>query len=150
MFSRRPFVVQTARDARCSPGRVMEQILDSGRWPSWQPEISETRGSNKLVGGDVVTGDASMLGFDVSGHATVEDVSISLFDEDVIVGVRMRIRYEVTVRGDGCTVTAKLTAYLPRGAAGRVLSLFLKRRLRWMQRTAIENLVRQAEAGPSL
>lgn len=127
----------------------MEHILDAARWPSWQPEIGDTQGSSKLVAGDVVTGGASLLGFDVAGRATVDDVSASHFVEDVIVGVRMRITYEVADRGDCCTVTASLTADLPRGPSGRVLALFLKRRLRWMQRAALENLVRQAEGARS-
>jgi hypothetical protein len=99
-----------------------------------------------MVTGDVARGLARMLGFHVDGHATAQDVGPDYFEQDVIVGVRMRIRYEVTAVEGGSLITHNLIANMPGGLAGRVLTMFLRRRLRWMQRTALENLARQSEA----
>lgn len=68
------------------------------------------------------------------------------FEEDVIVGVRMKIRYELKEVPDGVVVTRRLTTSLPSGVSGRVLSFFLKRRLAKMQQTVLDELVTQSEA----
>jgi hypothetical protein len=87
-----------------------------------------------------------MLGFHVNGHATALGVGSEYFEQDVIVGVGMRIRYEVRSVDGGCLITHDLVADMPGGLSGRVLTFFLRRRLRWMQRTALANLARQSEA----
>ena len=102
-----------------------------------------------MVEGDVARGKARMLGFHVDGHATAVGFGAEFFEQDVIVGVRMRIRYEVEPADGGTVITHTLTAEMPRGISGRVLGLFLRRRLRSLQRTALENLVAQSEAGTS-
>jgi hypothetical protein len=35
-----------------------------------------------------------MLGFEVHGHSTAVEIGASSFEEDVVVGVRLQIRYE--------------------------------------------------------
>jgi hypothetical protein len=86
-----------------------------------------------------------MLGFEVTGRSTAVEVGDSVFDEDVIVGVTMRVRFEVRPSAAGSVVTQRLTAELPEGVAGRLLGLLLRRRLRRMQRVALERLAAQAE-----
>jgi hypothetical protein len=64
-----------------------------------------------------------------------------------MVGVRMRIHYEVEDAGEQRVVTRRIEATLPHGLAGRVLTFLLKRRLLKMQERLLEDLVAQAEAG---
>jgi len=102
-----------------------------------------------MASGDVARGKAQMLGFYVDGHATAVEIGNAHFQQDVIVGVRMGIRYELKPIEGGTMITHTLSAEMPSGISGRVLALFLRRRLRWLQRTALENLVLQSEAGTS-
>jgi Polyketide cyclase / dehydrase and lipid transport len=123
-------------------------ILDPSTWPRWQPEILSASGTAPLSAGDVVRGEARMLGFVVHGHSTALEADSRVFDQDVIVGIRMRVRYEVDPDGQGSRITHQLTADLPSGVAGRVLSFFLRRRLRKLQRTTLQNLAAElAESG---
>ena len=138
--------IEVARTARCEPEVVMDLVRDPKTWPRWQPEIVSTEGPAPLNEGDDVYGHAEMLGFRVEGHSKSIGVSGDSYEEDVIVGVRMRIVYEVTADGSGTTVvTRRLSALMPGGVAGRVLSFFLRRRLTRMQNGVVEELVRQAE-----
>lgn len=138
--------IEVSRVARCGPQAVLELVRDPKTWPRWQPEIVSTEGPAPLEEGDDVYGHASMLGFRVEGHSKSVTVTGDSYEEDVIVGVRMRIVYEVARDGDGNTVvTRRLSALLPGGIAGRVLSFFLRRRLTRMQNEVVEELVRQAE-----
>ena len=123
----------------------MDLILDPASWPRWQPEIVATEGPERLSPADVVRGRATMLGFNVQGHSTALEVAPDRFVEDVIVGVRMRVTYATAPSGDGATITHSLVSDLPTGLWGRVLSFFLRSRLRRMQRAALDELVRQAE-----
>ena len=123
----------------------MDLILDPATWPRWQPEIVATEGPDRLSPRDVVRGRATMLGFNVQGHSTAIDVTPDTFVEDVIVGVRMRVTYAAVASGEGATITHSLVSDLPTGLWGRVLSFFLRSRLRRMQRAALDELVRQAE-----
>jgi hypothetical protein len=127
----------------------MDLILDPSSWPRWQPEIVATEGPDRLSATDVVRGRATMLGFNVQGHSTAMEVAPDRFVEDVIVGVRMRVTYATAPSGDGATITHSLVSDLPTGLWGRVLSFFLRSRLRRMQRAALDELVRQAEAASS-
>ena len=94
-------------------------------------------------------GEAEMLGFAVHGHTEALDVTDEVFEEDVIVGVRMIIRYEVSASPSGTRITHRLTAKLPGGFSGRILSLFLQPRLRALQRRVLERLAGQAEPSSS-
>lgn len=127
----------------------MDLILDPATWPRWQPEIVATEGPERLASSDVVRGRATMLGFNVQGHSTAIEVAPNTFVEDVIVGVRMRVTYVTAPSGEGATITHNLVSDLPTGLWGRVLSFFLRSRLRRMQRAALDELVRQAEASCS-
>ncbi|MGH2821325.1 MAG: SRPBCC family protein [Actinomycetota bacterium] len=129
---------------------VIDRILDPSTWPLWQPEIVSTKGPARLQQGDSVEGRADMLGFVVAGRSTAVEVGPDRFEEDVVVGVRMRIRYEVAPTPGGCELIQVLTADLPEGVAGRVLSFLLRRRLERMQAEALENLVAQCEAETSV
>lgn len=142
----RTFVTEKQMSARCSPDRMMGLLLDSTSWPEWQPEIVRTSGPRRVGRGDIVSGNARLLGFHVEGRSIAEQVEDDVFEEDVVVGVAMRVRYEVHADGSGCRVTHRLESRMPGGASGRLLSLFLRARLRRMQRSAVERLVAQSEA----
>lgn len=138
--------IEVSRVAGCDPEAVIALVRDPATWPRWQPEIVSTEGPAPLEEGDDVYGHASMLGFRVEGHSKTIAVTGDSYEEDVVVGVRMRIVYEVGRDDEGRTVvTRRLSALLPRGIAGRILSIFLKRRLTRMQNGVVEELVRQAE-----
>ena len=96
--------------------------------------------------GDVVRGHAELLGFGVAGHAAMEEVRPHSMTEDVLVGVRMRVSYEVDDDdGSGCIVRAKIVTEAPTGVAGRVLGFLLRYRLRRMQRASLKLLARLSE-----
>ncbi|MGH2806541.1 MAG: SRPBCC family protein [Actinomycetota bacterium] len=140
----RVFEISHSRDADCSPDLLIKRILDPATWPEWQPEILSTEASGPLAQGSTVNGRARLLGFVVDGRSTTAATGDHYHEEDVIVGVRMRVHYEVEETPRGARVTRRLTAYLPGGFSGRVLSFFLKRRLRSMQVGVLESLVDQA------
>ena len=123
----------------------MAILSDPQTWPGWQTEIIETDGPSPLVQGDVVEGRAQLLGFVVNGRSSTLVATESSFAEDVIVGVHMRVEYEVTPGPGGSIVKRRLTTTLPAGFSGRVLSFFLKRRLKAMQKGLLDQLVAQAE-----
>ena len=125
----------------------MAKLLDATDWPAWQPEIVSTAGPTRVAQGDVVAGSAQMLGFGVDGRSIALEVDENVFEEDVVVGVSMKVRYEVRPSPGGCVVVHRLESLLPSGPMGRLLSFFLRRRLRRMQATAVERLVAQSEAG---
>jgi Polyketide cyclase / dehydrase and lipid transport len=130
------------------PANVMAHLLDPSSWPAWQTEIIATNGPAPLGRGDVVTGTARMLGFDgVQGRSVAVDVGEAVFEEDVVVGIGMRIRYEVKADGNGSRVIHRLESDLPRGFSGRLLSFMLRRRLKGLQKRALQLLVMQAERG---
>lgn len=119
---------------------ALAQLRDPATWHRWQSEILHASGPAPLRAGDHVSGDASMLGFAVAGRADVVVAEEREVQHDVIVGIRMNVRYTLKPAGDGWALTHRLTAELPRGASGRVLSFFLKRRLRRMQTTLMGDL----------
>lgn len=138
-----PFVIEDSRHAAAAPDRVLERVLAPSTWPEWQSEILATDGPEKLGPGDVVRGRARLLGFEVEGHSTSIEVTDDAYVEDVIVGVRMRVRYSIRPEGDGSRVTHRMESDLPRGISGRVLAFLLRRRLRKMQAYLLDELVRQ-------
>jgi hypothetical protein len=123
----------------------MKVLTDPETWPEWQTEILATSGPVPLERGDEVEGRAKLLGFHVDGRSRTIGADGTSFVEDVIVGVRMQVSYDVVETNDGTRVTRRLTASLPGGLSGRVLSFFLKRRLKAMQKGVLEELVRHAE-----
>ena len=147
--SRPTFVTRDSRTVRSSRDAVLAQLLQPQRWPDWQPEIVSTEGPDEVHQGAVVTGHARMLGFHVEGRSTIELIDAETMEEDVVVGVRMRVRYELRDTPDGVVVTRTLTSRLPGGPLGRVLASLLAWRLRKMQHDVLERLAAQAEAEPS-
>ena len=130
----------STRTVSAAPADVVRLIRDASTWPEWQPEITKSSGSAELGPGDVVQGDAEMLGFKVAGRADIRSADVTAVDQDVIVGIRMRVTYEFSPAESGTEITHRLDAELPRGLSGRVLSLFLRYRLRRMQNKLLENL----------
>ncbi len=132
--------------ASSAPSSVMmETILSPDTWPHWQSEILSTDGPERLTEGSVVDGAARLLGFDVTGRSITATVRDDLFEEDVIVGVQMRISYRVAPQGSGSIVTRRMDADLPGGVAGRLLSTLLRWRLKKMQTSLLDRLRAQAE-----
>lgn len=119
---------------------ALGQLRDPATWPAWQSEITRAEGPAPLQEGDHVIGDANMLGFAVGGRADVVAAGDGEVEHDVIVGIRMNVRYTLEPAGDGWVLTHRLIAELPRGLSGRVLSVFLKRRLRRMQKKLLDDL----------
>jgi Polyketide cyclase / dehydrase and lipid transport len=146
-IQRSSFEVGAERVAHCRPEEIVRHLLDAARWPDWQPEIVTTVGPERVSPGDVVHGHADLLGFGVAGHSLIEEVGARRLIEDVHVGVRMRVIYEVEPRENGCLVRARIVTESPTGFSGRVLGLLLRRRLRRMQITALDRLAELAEAG---
>lgn len=132
-----------ARDAR----QVIEQLRDATTWPDWQPEIVAAVGPSRIAEGDEVEGRARMLGFVVEGRSHAIEVGDDVLEEDVVVGVRMRVRYEIEQDPAGTKITRRLTAGLPGGPAGRLLSVFLKVRLKRMQ-TKVLRALQSADPSP--
>lgn len=126
---------------------VMAKIRDATSWPRWQSEIRSVSGPRKIEVGDEVTGEARFAGFDVEGVSLARKVDDTVFVEDVTVGVRMQIFYEVSRSGSATVIRHRLEANLPGGPLGSVLSLLLKRRLRKMQKRLLRRLGAQASEG---
>ena len=124
----------------------MDKLRRPATWPAWQSEIIEAHGPEVIDTGDVVRGRAEMMGFDVDGQSVTEAVDGSSLLQGVVVGVGMRIRYTIAETAEGTSVTHHLVSDLPAGTLGVLLSFFLRRRLRKMQRMLLEELVAQAEA----
>jgi len=133
-------------DTRADQRAVMGRVLAPKTWPEWQAEIKTVEGPERMEDGDQVSGDAELVGFRVQGRSDAHVVDDELFIEDVIVGVRMVITYQVKPNGSGTRITRTLEADLPGGILGRLLSIALRARLRKMQKRLLRDLAAQAEA----
>lgn len=140
------FHIEKSALVRAERERVSELLMRPVTWPSWQPEILLTTGPDRVQVGSVVNGRASMMGFEVDGKNETLEVEEGTVTHEVVVGVGMRVTYEVSEEAGGVRITHRLMSDLPRGPAGRLLSFFLRARLRKMQRNVLENLVAQLEA----
>lgn len=96
--------------------------------------------------GTVVDGRAAMMGFEVDGTNRTTRLEDEVIEQEAVVGVGMTITYWLEPSSGGVRITHRLTSDLPSGALGRVLSFFLARRLKRMQRDLLERLVAQVEA----
>jgi hypothetical protein len=143
---RRSFVTESHREIASAPEAVLETLLAPATWPKWQSEILSIDGQERLSTGDVVSGQARLLGFEVDGSSTAIEVEESSYEQDVIVGVKMRVRYEIRASSRGSMVKHVIASDLPAGLSGRVLSFFLARRLRRMQRDLLEGLANHTES----
>jgi hypothetical protein len=139
-------VTESHREIASPPDVLLNTILAPATWPKWQSEILTTNGNERLSTGDVVSGQARLLGFEVDGASTAIEIEDSSYEQDVIVGVKMRVRYEVRPSSKGAVVKHRLASDLPAGVSGRVLSFFLTRRLRKMQRDLLKGLAAQTES----
>lgn len=124
----------------------MRRVLAPKTWPEWQAEIKSVEGPDQMEDGDQVSGDAELVGFRVQGRSDAHVVDDGLFIEDVIVGVRMVITYQVVPTQAGARITRTLEADLPGGVLGGLLSIALRARLRKMQKRLLRDLAAQAEA----
>lgn len=149
MAARKTYFIEDGIDARCAPEDVMGQVLSPRTWPAWQSEILRATGPDRIEEGDQVSGDARLAGFRVQGRSDAHVVTERVFMEDVIVGVRMVVTYQVEPTPTGTRIKRTLECDLPGGPSGWVLSLVLRARLRKMQRRALAQLAAQAEAGVS-
>jgi hypothetical protein len=140
----------TSRRTSGSKDSLLELLVSPSTWPEWQAEIRSVSGPDRIDHGDAVHGDAQLLGFAVKGRSDATLVDGGIVEEDVIVGVRMRVRYEVRSDSNGAVVTRNLIADLPGGFMGRMLSFFLARRLRKMQDDVLDRLVAIAAQRPQV
>lgn len=124
----------------------MRRVLGPKTWPDWQAEIKTVEGPERIEDGDQVSGDAQLVGFRVQGRSDAHVVDDGLFIEDVIVGVRMVITYELEPTDRGTRVKRTLEADLPGGFVGGLLSIVLRAKLRRMQKELLRKLAAQAEA----
>lgn len=143
---RKPYRITDHIDAQADQTAVMSRVLAPKTWPAWQAEIKTVEGPDRIEEGDQVSGDAALVGFRVQGRSDAHVVDEGLFIEDVIVGVRMVITYEVTRTDRGTRITRTLEADLPGGLLGSVLTLVLRAKLRRMQKKLLAELAAQAEA----
>ncbi len=118
----------------------MQRIRRPATWPQWQSEILSVGGPEELRLGDEVEGRARLAGFEVQGRSVTTEIGPDVMVEDVLVGVRMKVLYRVEETSQGSLITRRLEAYLPRGFAGRILSLILIPRLRRMQEKVLDRL----------
>ncbi len=132
-------------DTKADKQAVMDRVLAPRTWPGWQAEIKSIEGPDRIQDGDQVSGDAELVGFRVQGRSDAHAVDDGLFIEDVIVGVRMVITYEVTRTPTGSRVVRTLEADLPGGFLGGLLTVVLRAKLRKMQKKLLTELAAQAE-----
>lgn len=144
----RPFETESATFISASSELVRKHIAAPETWPEWQSEILATDRPQWADRREVVHGKARLLGFDVHGRSLTTASEPSLFQQDVVVGVRMRVRYSIEDRSGGCLITHRLEADLPGGLTGRALSVLLARRLRKMQVDLLKRLKAQLEELP--
>jgi len=128
-----------------APEVALARISAPETWPEWQSEILSTEPVQGAEARNLVHGKARLLGFDVHGRSLTVGSGTGRFEQDVVVGVRMSVTYEVEPRSTGCSVVHHLEADLPGGLAGRILSVLLARRLRKMQVDLLSRLKAQAE-----
>lgn len=145
---RRFFRIQHVRRVDAGAEHVVAVVRQPARWPEWQPELVSAEGPEVASEGDLVLGRAHMLGFHVDGVSRILEAGEDHLEHEVVVGVRIRMRYEVAPDPAGAAVTHRLTVSLPGGPSGRVLSLFLRPRLRAMSRAVLEGLSRSVRRPP--
>lgn len=143
----RNFVTESSTSIAAPSEKVRERITSWKSWPEWQSEIIETDQPEWREAHEIVHGKATLLGFDVHGRSLTVVSEEARFEQDVVVGVRMHVRYLIEGT-DQTSVTHRLSAELPGGLAGRLLSVFLARRLRKMQLDLLRRLKTQVEELP--
>lgn len=123
-----------------APEAVRRRLVDPQTWPQWQTEIRTTDGPAPLRDGDTVHGSARLLGLHVRGRADMVTVSDGVVEHVAVVGVRLRIRYELRPVDGGVVLTHQLEADLPQGLLGFWLAVVLRWRLRRLQGAVLDRL----------
>lgn len=141
----RSFETESSTAISAPAEQIRTRIAAWETWPQWQSEILETEQPRWAEPREIVHGKARLLGFDVHGRSLTTVSDSTRFEQDVVVGVRMRVLYSIEQRDDACVVTHRLSADLPGGLAGRALSIVLARRLRKMQVDLLTRLKSQLE-----
>lgn len=144
-MDRKHFITQRSIESSASPQALLDRIRTPATWPDWQSEILSVEGPERVAVGDVVAGKAAMLGFEVDGQSHTVSTEVNQYVEEVVVGVGMRVTYAVEETGRGTRLTHRLECELPGGPLGSVLSFFLKRRFKKMERELLQRL---AGSGP--
>ena len=139
-MDRKHFVTQRSIESSASPQALLDRIRTPATWPEWQSEILSVEGPDRVGEGDVVAGKAAMLGFEVDGQSHTVSASESEYVEEVVVGVGMRVTYAVEETEGGTRLTHRLECQLPGGPLGSILSFFLKKRFRKMERELLKRL----------
>ena len=139
-MDRKHFVTQRSIESSASPQALLDRIRTPATWPEWQSEILSVEGPDRVGEGDVVAGKAAMLGFEVDGQSHTVSASESEYVEEVVVGVGMRVTYAAEEIEGGTRLTHRLECELPGGPLGSILSFFLKKRFRKMERQLLKRL----------
>lgn len=147
MRSPKPVLLTSEIRSSCDPDILRRLLADPSTWSEWQPEILYAKGPEPMAPGDTARGRARMLGFEVHGQSTALSVGARHFEEDAVVGVHMKIRYELEAVDDGIVVRHRLELERSGGPAGRILNWLLRRRLKKMQEQALRALVAVAGRG---
>ena len=143
--SKHPYVIEDEITVGVSSEAVMTQILDPTTWPRWQSEIHSISGPPSIQKGDEIRGDARLVGFDVEGVSHALEAGESRFVEEVWVGVRMQVEYQISESDGRTVIRRRLEADLPGGVLGRLLTVVLKRKLRTMQKDVLASLAQASE-----
>lgn len=141
----RAFVTRSSTLISAPAEKIHDRIAAPETWPKWQSEILSTEKPRWVEPHEIVHGRARLLGFDVHGRSLTIATEPLAFEQDVVVGVLMNVRYSIEEGSTGCRVTHELKADLPGGLSGRVLSFLLARRLRKMQVDLLARLKDQLE-----
>lgn len=141
----RSFSTESSTVIAADAERIRARIGAWETWPEWQSEILSTEQPQRAEPHQIVHGRARLLGFDVHGRSLVLPSPHHTVEQDVVVGVRMTVRYMLEERGSVTAVTHRLDADLPGGLAGTVLSVLLARRLKRMQIDLLRRLKAQLE-----
>lgn len=136
-------------DVAAPPSAVYDLIADARRRIEWMPEFEQTDAPERhLQAGDHFEAMSSILLHEFLGRSEVlHAVEGSALEEVVVIGARMRTRWELHEQPDGTTrVVHELVVDFPRGPFSRLERWVLGRRLARMQRQAMTRLGEKAAA----
>lgn len=138
-----------AIDIAATPAEVFAVVRDGQNRPGWMPELEVTDApARPLAAGDRVRGRSVAFGHRVPGLSDVLAVEDGrVLEEDVIVGVRLRITWSFTSAGGATRCTQAIDVAGPTGPLGPVLRWVLSVRVRLLQRRTLARLRKQVEHG---
>lgn len=126
-----------------APERVYDLISNPKARSRWLRELEVGDDvDRRLEKGDSFGGRSTLLGHRFFGSSTVLDaVPESRLEEEVVIGARLRTRWEVEPRADGGThVTHTIDVAFPEGPLGALARWVLTRRLAKLQRDGLSRL----------